>query len=173
MKPTEFHKTYHRRVRSYAHLMAKKWGLPAHIAQDLEQACWLGIIEALPYWKASDGTRAHKSAFNWCAPVMCREMEKVIRTHHGMRPLSSGKIEALTDSEDFSTFQGRSIDVESAIDLKQALQNDPKPIHVARFVLTAINPNEQAAVAVNNRVSRQAICMSVRRTRERLRLALG
>jgi len=173
MKTAEFHSTYNRRVRAYAFLMAKKWGLAAHMAEDLEQACWLGILEALPYWRPSDGTRAHKSAFNWCAPVMCREMEKVIRTHHGMKPLSTGAIVNLTDSEDFASFEGRSIDIETAIDLKQALQNDPKPVHVARFVLTAINPNEQATVALGQKISRQAICMSVRRTRERLRLALG
>jgi len=173
MSPTEFHKTYSRRVRAYAATFCQKWGLPLHIADDLEQACWLGIIDALPYWKPSDGKRAHKSAFNWCAPSMRWEMEKVVRTHHGMKPSSAGPIEALTDSEDFTAFKGTSVDVESAIDLKRALENDPKPLHVARFVLTAINPNEQATVAVNNRVSRQAICMSVRRTRERLRLALA
>lgn len=172
----QFHLTYKNRVRSYATGYRRKLGLRcSQTADDFEQACWLGVLSALPSWSAigADSRIRHKSAFNWCAPSMRREMEKQLRVFAGSKPSGTGQIMFLEDSIDFGQFEGIDLDLPALIDLRRAIENDPKPKQVARFVLTAINPNEQATVAVSQKITRQAVCKAVRQTRERLRLALG
>lgn len=173
MTVREFEDAFSSRVKAYAVLFARKWGLSRVLTDDLYQACWIGICESLPYWKASDGSKAHKSAFNWCAGPMRKQMERVIRSHFGLKPVSKGIIKDLRADLDSTNEPASKPDLDSYIDLKNALENDPKPAHVARFVLTVVNPHERELVARSVRLTRQAVGMSVRKTRERLRLALG
>jgi DNA-directed RNA polymerase specialized sigma24 family protein len=141
---------------------------------DLEQAALIGALKALPYWRADGG----KSVFNWCAGPMKREMMKVVRSHFGYRPCGSDEIrdvcDSFDDSEGVEEVPGYlTLDLEERIDLKRILANDPKPQHVLRFIASTLSPSSGADLARGENISRQAICSSNRRTRQRLREAFG
>ncbi len=173
-----FLKLYDLRVKSYVSKFRKAWRLPHDLQQDLYQVSLLAVWKNLPYWKSelSEG-REGLSAFNWCAGPMRRAMEAAMKSHHGLKPFSGAirddSIPTFVELENTHTTDNSMTHLEDTIDLKRLLQADPKPSHVVRFIATALSPASGADIARAHGISRQAVCISVSKTRKRLRSAWG
>lgn len=153
------------RVRSYARRTARRFGLPAHVAIDLHQACYLAIPGPLAHWREDGG----KSAFNWCASKMRQAMFAEIQRFYGNKPSWRREIayvyESMGDREFADEEPG---DLDLAIDLSRALEADRSVPQVRRFVRAALDPNSGEDMAVEENLSRQAINYSVRCVRKRM-----
>lgn len=166
-----FLEKYGSRINAYVSRFRKAWRLPTDFEDDLRQAAHIGAWGALPYWREGIG---HKSAFNWCAGPMRRNMERALRSHHGYKPCGSEAIREVCSEYVEGEYQAdMGLGAEETIDLKRILMADRKPAHVVRFIATALSPASGADIARASGISRQAVCISVRQTRKRLRMAMG
>lgn len=172
--PLEFEaflKIYAARTKSYISKFRRAFGLPLDFEQDLTQAAHIAIWKNLPYWREFEG---NKSVFNWVCGPMRRAMEKTMRGYRGAKPCGKKPLLNLESEYIEGMHLGDcGLDIESTIDLKRILLADKKPQHVVRFIATALSPASGADIARANGISRQAVCMSVSRTRKRLRMAMG
>jgi DNA-directed RNA polymerase specialized sigma24 family protein len=159
------------RLESYVLRFGRRFSASASLLADMRQEAHLAAFRALPYWKPKSG---NKSAFNWCAGPMRRAMEKALRRELGLRPCSTGPIRDMRREYDDARFLGPTLpDMESRLDLQRALVNDRKPAQIMRLIMTALSPMSGADLARDEGISRQAVNLSARRARSRLRLALG
>lgn len=162
---------YASRIKSYVSRFRRAFRLPLDIEADLLQAAHIAIWKNLPYWREFEG---NKSAFNWCAGPIRAAMEKTVRAHLGAKPCGKARIPIPTAEYIEGAHESDpGIAIEDYIDLKSVLTTDPKPQHVVRFIATALSPASGADIARSYGISRQAVCISVSKTRNRLRLAMG
>lgn len=167
----EFMSKYRQRLDSYVSRFCKAFRLPGDLRDDLYQAAQIGVLLQIPSWRDYIGG---KSAFNWCATAIRREMEQTVRRHHGLKIRSMDPIprDSLEFEETMAVDRGYCT-IDETLDLKRALTADRKPAHIVRFIATALSPASGADIARFHGISRQAVCMSVSQTRKRLRLAMG
>lgn len=179
-----------RRLENYIQRFAWSFGLSGSILHDLRQEAHLAAFRALPYWRAATSldpaiwadegaTQAtdrdlRKSVFNWCAGPMRRAMERTVKREFGQRPYGKAAIRDFRRAFD-DTRMAAPIGppIEDAIDLRRALAADRKPKQLLRFVAAALSPMAGAELAKAEGISRQAVNLSARRAKARLRVALA
>lgn len=159
------------RVEAYIFRFGRTFGVSDDSLHDLRQEAHLAAFRALFYWREGAG---HKSAFNWCAGPMRRAMAKSIRREYGLRPCGSEPIRDRRDTFDDSRRYGERVpDLESTLDLRRILAQDPKPAQVMRLIMSALSPASPEKFASDVGISRQSIWASNTKTKARLRLAMG
>lgn len=164
----QFLDMFEKRVNSYVSRQRYRFRLPSSYIDDLRQAAYLGILEALPRWSPSGGM----SAFNWCAGPMRRQMERVIRSYLGMKPCSVSELKSedmpLTGCE-----VAISPNIENVIDVRRLIESDSNQKHVARFVISVLSPSSGGDLARAENITRQGINWTNQLTKKRLRAAYG
>lgn len=177
MEFAEFLKTEGNRLEAYISRFARQFGLSDDSKGDLRQEAHLAAFRALQYWRPGNGADEsfpRKSAFNWCAGPMRRAMETAIKREFGQLPYGREKIcdkRAEFNEAHYSVRPAYTI--EESIDLRRAIVNDRKPQQIVRLIMTALSPASGADIARDARISRQAISVSNRKAKARLRAALG
>lgn len=169
MTPTEFHRLYDKKLRAYVRRTHASFGLPPYMREDMYQACWLSIGRTLKSWRPDGG----RSAFNWCASQMKKEMTAVWRAYfcnpkYGWRREINPFIEHLGHREAIDA----PVDIDLVIDLKRILVREPRTAQTRRFIWSALNPNSGADLARQHNLTRQAANAALRTTRRHLRASL-
>lgn len=165
----EFEKTYRRRLKKYARRLTQELSLPAHMREDLYQACWLVVARQLKSWNPEGGM----SAFNWCASTMKREMTAEFRRYHGNKAYGWRR-EIHYFQQPIGEREGvaEHVNLDLKIDIERLLKKEGINRNTERYLRHAIIGEHGAEMAQEDGQTRQAVNNALRITRKRLQKIL-